>query len=119
VPYWRQPPRLAGYALLTLVLAGRLVIHAVAGPFASGLDSVGGAVVGPILVVFVFVPWIIGCLYLGLLAAAEFYGPRLGASILVALALAVVITLGLAPVLTVMALLLAPFVGLLRAWREL
>jgi hypothetical protein len=119
VPYWRQPPRLAGYVLLPLFLLGRVLIRAVEGQFAGMLDTLGGAMAGPLLVVFGLVPWLAGCIYLALIAAEDFFSPRLGPALAVGLLLGVLLTLGLHPALLVIGAILGPFVGLIRAWREL
>ena len=126
-PYWLQPPRLAGYGLLALVVLGRLCIHAVVPDWAGAMDggagssrvgAAAGGVVGALLALLV-IPWAVGCCVLGLIAAIEFFNPgRILVAGAVSVVLAIIITLGLPAAVVVMAVMPAPFAGLLVAWRS-
>ncbi len=117
--YWLEPPRLAGYILVPLFLVGRAVTNAVAAGFGESLGSVGGATVGPLMVVFLLLPWLFICVYLALVLADDYINPLVGVAVGVGAAFGLLFTFGLHPALLVIGLIIGSFAGFVRAWRTM
>lgn len=109
--YWLQAPRLAGYALLVVFVIGRGMINF--------LDSASGdwALLFTAAMIAVALPWIAICQALLLWALSENINPKIGVCIAASMVLGILMTLGTNPLCIAVAILAAPFVGLLYAWR--
>ena len=117
--YWLEPPRLAGYALIPLFLVGRSVTNEVGDGFGEMLGSVGGAVVGPLMVVFLLLPWLFACVYLALILVDDWINPLVGVAVGVGAAFGLLFTFWLHPALLVIGLIVGGFAGFVRAWRTM
>ncbi|MEM9881700.1 MAG: hypothetical protein AAF800_02135 [Planctomycetota bacterium] len=127
LPYLLQGPRLAGYAWLLLFLIGRSAIATLGDDWSTGISGGSGTnradasigVAAAVLTGLLLVPWLLGCVLLGLTAVGEHHNAgRLAVTILLGIGLACLMVLGLDPVLLLAAGVLGAFAGLLRTWRS-
>ncbi len=78
VNYWTQAPRIAGYAALLSFVAGRVVLNLYVGDAqAVATENLGGAVVFPLMLVFLVTPWILLTTYLTLTALDDWVNENL------------------------------------------
>ena len=96
-----------------LYLFGALVLSGLAADYGTDNNHVLGA-----LALGLSVPWLIGCVYLALMALGNKLNPILTTTIPLAAALGVLFALGSPTLILGAAFLLGPFTGLLFVWRN-
>lgn len=123
---WWQSDNVPGAAWLVLFTVGSAVMGGLAPKWSgwiggsAGADRAGaaaGALMGVILAVFVFIPWLFACIYLLLLAFERHLRDEVMVYLVAGAGLGVVCSLGYHPGLMLAGLMCGLLAGLVRQWR--